>query len=694
MFKPDRPIESNKDDLLGRAGFSQSFGRAILAYQEKDSIVTALYGDWGSGKSSVINMALGCIDELTKDKSNDEKPIIVKFNPWNYSDQSHLIALFFKELSFALRRENYGAEATKIGEKLEAYSNFFIPLALIPDPSVSALSLFSQKVFKGVGSATKTWGAAYSKNLNATRKDLNNLLEQQKRKIIIVIDRGVVVKALAKIQEGSGYDYLEKIVQFPIELPPISKSELEKLFFTSLDGLIKKIPEEKWDSTYWGNIYHSGVKNYFKTIRDVTRYINTLKFSFEMVRESVNPVDFIAITTLQVFEPNLYSGIRDNKEIFTGVFSSQYNSSEAEMKQATARCDEIMERVQYLDKDQLTDFLSRLFPKLESLYENIGYGHEWMDTWRRESRICHPEIFDIYFMLALPAGEIPKNEIIAVLDLAGDKEVFSEALLRLIDDDKIVRYLELMEDYTKEYIKKENIENIVSVLMNIGDSFPEGNAGIFAFDTSIRVLRIFRQLSLRLDTQEKRFEIFKRAIEDAEDSLYMIINKVAFLGKEHREVTSKTEEQLKPMDQREINDKQLSELEKIAAKKISHWEKCGKLNSHSKLARILYLWERWDITNPNVSKEYVQTLISTNEGLINFVAAFTSQSISQGMGDYVSHKNWYINLKSLENFVTIEEIEPSIREIYSSNIFKGLNDIEKNAIEVFLNTFDGKTEDW
>ena len=45
MFKLDRPIESEKDDLLGRADFSKSFSQAILSYKESESIVTALYGE-------------------------------------------------------------------------------------------------------------------------------------------------------------------------------------------------------------------------------------------------------------------------------------------------------------------------------------------------------------------------------------------------------------------------------------------------------------------------------------------------------------------------------------------------------------------------------------------------------------------------------------------------------------------------
>lgn len=722
MFKPDRPIEATKDDLLGRAEFSRSFGQAILAYTEKDSIVTALYGDWGSGKSSAINMTLEYIEEQANEKEKDEKPIVVKFNPWNYSDQSHLIALFFKELSFALRRDDYGEEAKRVGEKLEAYSNFFTPLALIPDPTVSMLSLLTQKVFSGVGKAANAWGAAYSKDLEATRNELNRLLGEQKRKIVIVVDdidrlnndeirqifqlvkmlgdfpntiyvlafdRGVVVKALAKVQEGQGDSYLEKIVQFPIELPPISKYELEKLLFKLLDELIKNIPEEKWNSTYWGNIYHSAIKEYFKTIRDVTRYINALKFSFEMVRSNVNPVDFIAITAIQVFEPELYSGIRDNKDIFMGV--SSFDASNGEKKQATVRFEEILTRSQSKNKEQLVDLISRLFPKLDS---NMGYGSEWMETWRRESRICHPELFDIYFMLALPPGEIPKSEITSVLDLAEDREAFTEALIRLMDDGKIIRYLELMEDYTSEYIKEENIQNIVSALMDYGDLFPESKEGLFDFDTPIRVLRILRKLSLRFDTQDARFKLIKQAIEDTVHSIYTNVHKVGVLGQEHGKLTNKKDEQLKPVEEREVNAEQLDILEAMTVQRIQDWAESGKLDNHPNLPSILYSWERWDKQNKNISKKFASKIISTDKGLIDFVTAFVSTSTSHTMGDHVSRKNLRISLKNLGDFVDVKEIEPRIRKFNKSSKFNELDIKQQKAIGVFLDTFDGKVEDW
>jgi len=56
IFSPDKPISRPKDDLLKRANFSKALAKALRNWSEDNSLVTALYGDWGSGKSSVKNM--------------------------------------------------------------------------------------------------------------------------------------------------------------------------------------------------------------------------------------------------------------------------------------------------------------------------------------------------------------------------------------------------------------------------------------------------------------------------------------------------------------------------------------------------------------------------------------------------------------------------------------------------------------
>ena len=88
QFNTDKPIQNSTEDLLGRKSFSKTLSEAINQYKGTDSLVIGLFGKWGVGKTSIVNMVL--------ENLNDK--IIVNFSPWNYDSHSDLINLFFIEL--------------------------------------------------------------------------------------------------------------------------------------------------------------------------------------------------------------------------------------------------------------------------------------------------------------------------------------------------------------------------------------------------------------------------------------------------------------------------------------------------------------------------------------------------------------------------------------------------------------------
>jgi len=718
MFKPDQPIYSKKDDILGRSSFAEALGDAILSYKEKDSVVVGLFGKWGSGKTSVINMALEHIDTISENKEY-KRPVIIKFNPWNFSEQNQLISQFFRQLSVSLKRVNYAGEIKDAGEKLETYSKFFEPLAFIP--TIGPFAGLMSKVFKNVGRAAKSWGELKEADLDSIKKELNDLLDKQSHKIIIVIDdidrlnnteirqifqlikslgdfrntiyllafdKYVVINALKKVQEGSGFDYLEKVVQVPFEVPLISKKEVEQLLFSQINDLIKDIPDEKWDETYFGNIYLSGLRHFFRNIRDVIRFINSLKFSFNLVKEELNVIDFIAISAIQVFIPEIYYGIRDNKDIFSGVFDSE---NEAAIKQAKERCDEIIGRTKKLPQEVIKDFLKRLFPKLESIYGDTNYGYDSLDTWRKEGRIVSPDNFELFFRLNIQRGEISIREIEEILSRAFIPESFCEELLKLKKDKKIISFLDRMEDYTESYIPKENIENIITVLMDIGDMLSEEEEEGYRLiiDTSMRIIRLFYQLSHRFSTYEERFRIFNNAIEKAERSLFTIVEEISIQGQQHGKYEA--DKKPKPKEKLTVNASQLEKLEKLALIKIENWAKGSRLFKHRNVVYILYRWKKWG--DPNKVAEFVNQMIGNDDGLIDFIASFLSKGESRGLSDYVGRVQWRINFKLIKDFVDVKKIEPRIRKISSSTKFEELEEKKKIAIKAFLDSYDGKIEE-
>ena len=75
-FRHD-PMEQFYEDWLDRENFAKRLAEALAGSPERRSMVVALYGDWGSGKTPTLNL---CFEAL-KNMSLEEQPPVVWFNP-------------------------------------------------------------------------------------------------------------------------------------------------------------------------------------------------------------------------------------------------------------------------------------------------------------------------------------------------------------------------------------------------------------------------------------------------------------------------------------------------------------------------------------------------------------------------------------------------------------------------------------
>jgi predicted KAP-like P-loop ATPase len=664
----------------------------------------------GSGKTSIINMTLEGIETA----SQDNKPLLMKFNPWLFSDQNQLIHQFFKELSLLVGRSDSAEKYKKIGKAIQKYSRFFEPLSYVP--GASSVGLFAKAASK-IGLATEKAGDQTSKNLSAIKSELTDLLQGIKNKIIIVIDdidrlnnseirqifqlvksvadfpniiyllafdKDVVVNALGKVQEGNGNDYLEKVIQVPFEIPQISESELEAYLLENLRIVLGDPPDGLWDFKYWGNMYHGGIKQLFKNIRDVNRYLNALAFGYGLVKGEVNSVDFVAVTAIQVFMPNLYNFIRDNKDSFAGVKNSSYMLSQSGEEEKT-KIDNALKQVKCLPREILDELMQNIFPRLATM----NYSQGFLGNWRKQGRVCSPDCFDIYFKLSIAADEIPRDEIERVLATGNDKDIFSKELLSLINSNKGVRFLERMEDYTREDIPEDNIVPVVSALIDVGDLFPDEKRGFFYIDTPMKIMRLVYQLTHRNKDKEKRYRVLKNALQGAERSLFTVVNEVGIRCEQLGAYGYKKDSE--PPEDATVNLEQLDELVRIALSKIQMWAKDGRLQKHDKIIRILFWWLHCE--NQEVIQQYVESITKDENDLIEFIKGFLSEVQSHGMSDRVISSQWGINMESVGKFLDVDEVDMRLKNTRSKPLYNNLDDRAKLAVDIFLDTRDGKRQD-
>ena len=103
--------------------------------------------------------------------------------------------------------------------------------------------------------------------------------------------------------------------------------------------------------------------------------------------------------------------------------------------------------------------------------------------------------------------------------------------------------------------------------------------------------------------------------------------------------------------------------------------------NHSNLREILFDWRRWE---PEEVKNFINTLISSNEGIIKFLTSFTIKTSKYTITDKVAKSSWTFDFENSSMFVNLDEIESKVRDIASSSYVEQLNVRNKVAIKLFL----------
>lgn len=130
MFYSDRPITSSNEDQLNRGGFAKQLAQTLMNLNIEDTFTVGLYGKWGSGKTSIVNMTLAEIEKAQSNIGNGPKTVVVRFEPWNFTDTNQLLTQFFVRLSNELQQKGDDS-LKKIGKALENYSDAFDLLGLM-----------------------------------------------------------------------------------------------------------------------------------------------------------------------------------------------------------------------------------------------------------------------------------------------------------------------------------------------------------------------------------------------------------------------------------------------------------------------------------------------------------------------------------------------------------------------------------
>lgn len=657
MFYSEKPIILGKEDLLGRAKVANELSREIKSYKNEDSLTIGIVGKWGSGKTSFINMV------LENFKGNDNY-IVIKFNPWNISSRKQLISDFFLQLSNNFKKKNVSGEIiSTIGKSLGTLSKFFKPLGFIPPLSVlSTIGDITEKASEFINEYVES----EKEDLETIKRKIDTKLEELGKKLLIVIDdidrlcddeireifqlvksiadfkntiyilsydREIVTKALDKTQQDKGEEYLEKIVQVPLVLPYISKSDLDKIFINRLNILIN-IPDKEYDNSYFSEIYYNGLAENFESLRDIERYMNVFSLGINLAREELNINDYIAITLIKVFEPDLYEYIKNNKEYFSGTKFDEFLNKDK--KEILTELEGIYEKLKKLGKRKVKRLIEVIFPKLGEM----NYAEGFIDIWGKARRIATPVYFESYFRLDFPEDEIKKSEIKKFREFSTEEDLIK---IFNINNKKRKRLLELIIEEIEE-ISDEKAIILLKFIFSIADELKyESLKGIFAFmnNPQYKITRIF--FKILNNSNRNQYKIMEELFKYDKSSLQLLFFVLEMLNNSFLKKSLEAEYG--------IGKNQLISLRNIAVTKIlKESEKLEKIESG--LLNILYTMK--NLEQEKEARKVFKNYLKNKDLLIDFVKEFISTRTT-GIS-YSIRESTYLLKDYIDDFYDYEKL--------------------------------------
>jgi Predicted P-loop ATPase len=544
----DNPIKNSASDLLDRARGAELFSQHLFSLDYKEGLVVSVCGEWGSGKTSYINL----MRENLKKNS-----IVIDFNPWMFSDANNLIQLFFSEMSEQLSNYNDNSD---LKEKISDFGEVLSSINFIPFMDVLGMLLkffFKTKnsfqvkrneLIEALKQANKPIAVILDDIDRLSIDELQSILKLVRLignfpNIIYILsfDKGRVVKTLNS-NNIDGQVYLEKIIQVSFDIPKVSENLLFEQLTLSLDKMLGKleIDKERWCEVYWEMI-----KPTVKNIRDIRRYVSSLSDTVNQIGGLIDSVDLIGMEIIRVFYPDKFEEIFKFRDCFlSNKCKSGYN-------------DYIVNN--FIDNNKIyASFLDCLFNIDADFFKSDNY-HLTKTSSGKDKRISHPVFFNLYFNRIIGADV---NEFILAKDLFHKmtcQNQFIQALsnIELNSLENVVRNLiEYESDFTEEHAL-----NSIPVLYQYLPLVPYKERGMFDFGVNIVWSRLTYRL-LQSIPKENIYDIILQLLNNCD--LFAQLEIVGIIGyregRGHRLVSESEAEQFENMLVDHINNAPLQTL--------------------------------------------------------------------------------------------------------------------------------------
>lgn len=751
-FSADRPISGLSEDLLGREAFAKSLANAIGSWAGRDSLVVALNGVWGSGKSSIKNMALDAMKQ-----SGASSPVVVEFNPWQWAGQDRLHEAFFSEIALALDK----ADRTKAGKKRSSKWRFYGAFLKAGSSVLSGLSTvlpWLLMIFAALG-------------LGSWIMEMNWLRLASAGLLLLCFAGGAVLKWGGTLSER-----LANAIAYYTELHAKSVEEIK----ADLKGELSRL----------GRTILVVMDDIDRLSREETR----LLIQLVKVNADFPNIVYLLVFQRDIVEKKLESEELSGRDYLEKIVQVPFDTPQADQLKVEKILFSGLDKILEADKKVLQRFdqtrwgniyivgLRNFFPTLRSIYRYLSTfsfhvnllkgSHAFevnpIDLIALEVlRLFEPAVYSNVASNGILLTQVHDHDdhkdegvrkgITSIIDLAserhkeGVKEIIRHLFptvewalggsrfgggfadgwfhdLRVCHPDIFPRYFQLaiperdisqseLDDLVSKTNDREALQaafqgfkerGLLDVVLNRLDSYKER----IPIESALSFVSTLFDIADNLPEVETGFfglgpdahasriiYWYLRQETDAErrgQILYEAMSKSEGFSLPARVLSTDEQRRKGKRDLADclVTDSYLLRLKELFVSKLKSFikEAPERIMSNRDLVAILYRWREWG--DPKEIAAWIDEITGSEKNLLLFLVRMTREVKSQGAGDYVYRKKYRISLRNVADFVPVEVVRERLAPLDKIK----LNEEERRSIDAFEKALQaseqGKSEDF
>lgn len=701
MVNADVPIRNEFDDLLNRNKFARSLAKTIFNYTSNEPLTIAIMGEWGSGKTSIINLFLdftykeldqnGILKDIKykqsriKSRSDELKEhIIIKFNPWFFSNQSNLYVQFFKVLIENIVNHEYEKiplfERTTYHQKslfkklkietLEEYLDHLELNKFLPrDGKTYSIDSIQMESYDSLMVHKKLCDEYFnSKNYKiiVIIDDIDRLYDNEIKQVFTLVKsladfpnliyilsfcENQVNRALKDWNNDDSEDFINKIIQVPLTVPKFS-GDLFEIFKYKFNNVLNNHAIDKKDF----NIHklYLWLYPFFKNIRDINRFCNALDFYLYSIGKEIWIYDFALITSLQIFEKDIYDEIKDNKDLLTGdleVFEVIHDAMDIINGNLNGFLEVLFGNGDFKNQITIKNILSDLFPKVNYVLNSSYTPSSEISIKKEHCGIMEEEYFDLYFTFD-NVNSLSKSRIDSVIQSANkDIKNLRIDLISIKDNGFLDSLINQLPHHFERFIQ-DGIKNLIRVFIESYDEL--FNDEPFNSQNS-KISKAINLIYCLLKEHRIDEESFFVVINNCENN-YFKICLIWELG-----------------NVKLLNDESMLKVTENISRYLSEYFEKTEFSKIEHIRSNIWFWKEFSsFENTN---EYVSNL--DDEDLVNFISEYVWKNLFQN--------KYEIKYGELGEIVDLSYIKKRFEKIKNSD--NGFEKEKMNVVGLFLDDY-------